>query len=315
MKSLDLMPDVYGDYARHSAIADHLELVARRGKPATMIGLETTLYDLDLVVTDKIKAVHMRTSAKKDTAQEKARKTAERVFQLFVERQRVLAKRYPYRTDGKRLEYESKNDTRRTYSAMLALSLAHAHRLKWPTKKPVPQVFEATLHEVADHQKVRIASIYPPLKTKAGTFEERLERAAKRLPGPARDFIYHKQAKDEDVDVVVHCLFRDNRPGNVVMAMQATVGTSDTWEKKSKEVMGGLYRKMFQLRLDPVFFLAIPHHVEPLHLELLHQRVDRVHIMDRLRIARLSGVVPSCASDAVALLGKMRSTVEAEVTK
>jgi hypothetical protein len=91
-------------------------------------------------------------------------------------------------------------------------------------------------------------------------------------------------AKDAGVDTLAGLTWADGRRGGQWLFIgQATVGQSGTWEGKLNEPVPAIWADYMQEPLEPAAFLAVPHHVEGDHLEVL-TKSRRGLVLDRLRI-------------------------------
>jgi hypothetical protein len=105
------------------------------------------------------------------------------------------------------------------------------------------------------------------------------------LRATAKTSVLSRGAQDEKVDTLAHLDLGDARHGRWTFIGQATISESDAWEAKAAEPKPKLWRKLIAETHEPAPFLAIPHHVEPKHLENLHEREEAI-VLDRLRLAR-----------------------------
>src|SRR5690606_3073803 len=133
----------------------------------------------------------------------------------------------------------SSSATHSIYSHILALTIAHAHRLQTAVRPA--EVFEEI---VAEYFKA-IGWSAAQVGKNRGSFSAALEEVGKatglRLAPSAAP--HSRRANDDKVDVLAHFNLGDNRSGRLTMIGQATVGRSSDWEKKSDEPSARIWGK------------------------------------------------------------------------
>lgn len=270
--------DAYGTDARPGALADHLEILAWHGRPARFASLGNMIED-----NRWDRKVGQPFTTGEDEPEEPD-DLVEQVRTALVERAAVLGDRYPFEITSWGLRSPS-GAPPTTYHALLAITATHAHGISAPSDPR--QVFEEV---VADYMRQlgllavdfgALRRSVPNIMTALGQLRPALE-----LSGPFGTPIYRKAAHDAGVDVVSHLWQRDHRPGRWLFLGQVTCGTSDTWSNKIGDPKVEAWRQWLGDILAPQAFLAVPHHVEVLHLGSLLQD-GRAMVLDRLRLARL----------------------------
>lgn len=280
MNILPLTPDIYGSYARFSAVADFLELHALR-TPRRYIRVPDLERRLD---TDSIRLNTPLVPTPTDAGQ-----AAGIVFSILEERVRILGAEYPFtvtRRDGLRARYKSVG----VYRVLLALTAAHAYRIRTLDPK---QLFESLVARALTTLGLRAATTGTSRRRRVGSFSTMLGTACSAIglvasPDAA---VISSAAQDEKVDTLAHLDLGDQRCGRWTFIGQATVAESTEWERKAAEPKPKLWRNLITDTHDPAPFLAVPHHVEPRHLENLHERAHAI-VLDRLRLA-LMKVAPT----------------------
>ena len=134
MPELEPNVDIYGAYARASAVADFVELLAlrrsrwSRSNVADYIGdaawgaklHETFLTPGDAAGVDNEEGEGLGTDAED---------AAERIFSLLARRQEYLGQRYPFRLAAYSGHLELLDDAASPYLVLLAITIAHAFRI------------------------------------------------------------------------------------------------------------------------------------------------------------------------------------------
>lgn len=287
--------DAYGRYARASNLADHLELLCLLGQGLNRKGLADVISDRAWIAKME-EHFDVPTPAPRgefeDPSEEEAAATADepgtvqadRVFDRLEERAELLGEHYPF-TIGEELRLRDGVDPRRSpYVALLAITLAHAHKLEVahaPTQL-LEEAVVATL-KLRGLEAVDVAAA----GRGGGGFEETAKQAAVAvgLRAAPETVITMVNANDEKVDSLAHLPWGDLRPGAWAFLGQATCGESDTWSKKMGEPSDETWRLMLKVGVMPFVFLAVPHHVELHHLAKMVQDKKRL-VLDRLRLAR-----------------------------
>jgi hypothetical protein len=296
-----LIPDVdaYGKYARVSAIADYVELLAIKGLPISPTLLADFISDNDWSLEELIRPAG---AAAAEPIAETAAEAADRVFLMINERIALLGNLYPFEIWKSHLRLKGASDLNTSaYAALLAITLVHAYRIPAPH---IPyQVFEETVAGIVVTRGLQTADV-GTVARRAASFETALDEVATRVGltafrAAAPTYLY---AQDERVDTLCHFSWGDNRPGAWTMVGQATCAKSEAWDKKISEPPAPTWEKLLGVGLRPRVFLAVPHHVGELMLEKLVS--DRKNlVLDRLRLVRFkNGVSQREAGIIVALL-------------
>lgn len=285
MTILKLERDAYGTYARHSAIADFLELAALAGTKIRQADV-ARVFERDGL--DLEPSVFERLVPGEDEA-DKYKHMARRVFDILEERARILRERYPLQLSGGSLTRR-----RRTrvglYVALLSMTTAHSHNLNTPHNPR--RVFEQIVARCLERSGLRTATMGTSV---AGAFSVRLDAAcaAVGLQAAPGAVIVSSAAQDEKVDTLVHLDLGCGRRGRWLAVGQATVGSSNSWVEKITEISTREWRLLTGDWLQPSAFLAVPHHVDRFHWDKLLQDHGRL-IFDRLRLT-ISGESPARA--------------------
>ncbi len=297
--------DLYGRYARFSAIADFLELLALGGAPTTEDQLAEHISDADWAVGELFLAEgETRPLARQ---REDAKDQARSVYSTLEERLEVLGDKWPFRFDGSRLVSLGREPRADPYVALLSITLTHAYDLAAPHAPEV--VFEDTVADVFGRRDLLVSN-FGRVARGAANFEQALAAAgtAVRLMPTPEAAVRKVGAQDEKVDTLCHMWWGDARPGLWCLIGQATCAKSEEWEKKIKEPAPNAWSKLLNVEPWPLPFLAIPHHVEGLHLAKLVQ--DSVGVVfDRLRLVNFKEGV---RADEATLID---SVMEAEIEK
>ena len=284
-------PDVYGQYARASLLADYVELLALKGQPVSRETVTDFLadnevgWDLDLIQAPG----NDRPGESTDDLAERVAVADERasiVFRQLDERRRVLANRYPFEIAGDRISIDQDVDPEsNAYVAVLALTIAHAFQVNSPSRPEY--LFEETVTNVL--QERGLASVgFAALRRKCGSFEETLTAACQEvgLVAAPDATARRMRAHDEGVDVLCHLAWEEDlRPGSWGFIGQVTVARSDSWDRKIKEPSPTPWARRIGTIIQPLPFLAVPHHVEHPMMERLTDEGPAV-VLDRLRLVR-----------------------------
>ena len=316
MRELEPNVDVYGTYARASAVADFVELLAlhelrpSRAAIADYIGdlswgakiHETFLTPEEIVGSDDDSGEGLGSDAEDAT---------ERVFTLLADRNASLGEQYPFRLDLDEGRLEVADSAPSPYLALLAITVAHAFKIGGG---PNPRtVFEDTVSQAlasAGHKSINFSR----LRKDHGSFGEALTAAGPYLglrPVP-RAAPVSGSAQDAGADVLAH-VSAGYIPGSSVGAWtlvgQVTCGQSDTWGKKLGEVEVPAWKARLGSVVPPQAFLAVPHHAEHRHLLTLVTNSEQM-VLDRLRLARMLNQV---SGDERAILDAVLNTPVANI--
>lgn len=296
MPVLSPNPQLYGKYARVSAIADYVELLSLKGQRIATANLADMIDDNDWDLEEPIR----RAGAQEpDNANESPGEAADRVFVHLKERMDLLEDGYPFELHHGRLRPKAGLLIETSpYVALLCITLAHAYKVESPH---IPyQVFEETVADVVGARGLLTADV-GNIGRRAGSFDDTLERAATtvRLRGSRAAAPTYEHAQDERIDTLCHLTWGDIRPGAWTLIGQVTCATSEQWDKKMQEPPAPTWAKLLGVGLRPLVFLAVPHHVGTPMLEKLVS--DREHlVLDRPRLARFKAGVSQPESDIVA---------------
>jgi hypothetical protein len=211
-------------------------------------------------------------------------KQANLVFDVLGERVDLLGDLYPFEISESVVLREDFNPRESPYVALLAITLAHAHKVAVehaPTRLLEEGVVLALRNRGLTTVDVAAAG------REAGGFAATARAAAGAVGLRAwpDEVITMVNANDEKVDCLGHLPWGDLRPGAWALLGQATCGESDTWPKKMAEPSVETWGLMLKVGVTPLAFLAVPHHVELHQLAKMVQDQKRL-VLDRIRIAR-----------------------------
>lgn len=291
-------PDIYGQHAARSALADFLEVMALRAPSLTESELADLLDDnhwrlknkryhlaeLDLSESLTDPEAEEGDTDGDDDIETNYEETARMVFELIDERRRILKTRYPFTIVAGRLRYQAGAD--RVYLFFLAISILHSRNLASPA--PAWEIFEGSVLTILKNEPLLAASISAHRRDGLGFSDALIKAAADiELIGRPDQLTYSVAAHDEGSDVIANYWWRDDRPGHWVLVGQATcVKDSLRWKPKMQELSGTSYwaKGLGVINQSAVCgFLAVPYHVEPDHFEYLVNRCDGF-VLDRLRL-------------------------------
>lgn len=278
MTTLKLRRDAYGPYARHSAIADFLEVAALRGRHVHEVDVARSLEQDNIYV---LPSAFDRPVPGEDDF-DRYRHSARRIFDLLSERERTLRGLYPLIIADHTLR-SRRGRHQGIYKALLAMSVLHAYDID-PAPHDPRTSFERVVARCLRRNGFRAATTGTAGSAGLG-FSERLTRACSEvgLVANAAGAIISKYAKDENVDTLAHFDFHDDRPGRWTAIGQCTVASSDQWDKKICEPSPSTWRSLIAEAIHPTAFLAVPHHVERAYWNKLLEDRERL-IFDRLRL-------------------------------
>jgi hypothetical protein len=274
MKALSFAPEIYGRYARFSAVADFMELCAlsKNNQYVRVSDLERAL--------DK---EGIKLSSPLGPRAQDAQQSASIVFGLLQERSRILCDLYPFKADRQE-GLIAHDESVGIYRLMLALSTAHAYSVD---NCDARRMFEQVVPRSIQMLGLRSTTTGTSRRRSGGGFSAMLESACSDvgLEASVDGLTISEGAKDEKVDTLAHLDFGDGRCGKWTFIGQSTVAESGEWEEKASEPKTKLWRPLISETHEPSSFLAVPHHVELSHLRNLHERCDAV-VLDRLRLSR-----------------------------
>lgn len=302
--------DIYGTYARASAVADFVELASLQGFVWTKAKLADYINDLSW--GSKIHENFLVPNGTTDSVDEEGEglgsdgaEAADRIFSLFVDRHTHLDNRYPFRlvSHGEQLEVLHKEPS--PYLALLAITIAHSFRMD-VVKKP-HDVFEDTVHQAfvaAGHTSINFAQF----RKSYSTFAQALTAAgpALNLRTTPMEAAISASAQDAGGDVLAHINAGYSSNGGVgawTLVGQVTCGQSDTWKSKLGEVDEPAWKLRLGSVLRPQAFLAVPHHAERNHLRTLVTNTEQM-VLDRLRLTMM---LMSVSDDEQAILDHVLS--------
>ena len=291
----NLNPDIYGQYARASLLADYIELIALQGQPvrrstvADYLSKTDDIWDLGLIRSNE--SGPLDEESRELSKQDKARANARTVFRQMDERHYILADRYPFEISGDIVSLGSSVDREsHPYVAVLALTVAHAFKVcSAGRSRALFDLFERTVASVLHARGLPTVGL-AAVRRGGGvsSFEDALRAACERIGLKAAPDAAPTLAKahDEGVDVLCHLGWEEDiRPGTWGFIGQVTVGRSDSWRTKIKDPSPATWALLTGTWVPPMPFLAVPHHVERPMMEKL--TVDgQAIVLDRLRLVR-----------------------------
>jgi hypothetical protein len=269
--------DWYGRYGTASAIADYLEI-------ASIAGIRLTRAEVVDLIDDsgwsrRVTREHYTSIGEDDADEEEARDIADRIFNVFGERQVVLGLGYPFTIDENgRLSFTG--DRSHPYVALLAITVAHAANLDIPLD--VTQVFEDTVCDILRSRGWKAVNF--GRATRDSGFEQGLlaagvELALQGYPDAQRNMY----AQDERVDTIGHYPWCTRSSGRWLVIGQVTCAQSNEWRKKLQEPSPSNWQLRLGEIVEPSVFLAVPHHVENRFRTYLMSDCKR-YILDRLSL-------------------------------
>lgn len=213
---------------------------------------------------------------------------ANRVFDILDERADQLEGLYPFTVEDEVTVRDDVDPRQSPYVVLLAITLAHAHDVALEGD-PTHVLEDAVTAALAARGllAVNVGAIGRQVKSEGLGFAETVDRCGKAAalqPSPDRA-ITLKYANEEGLDALGHLPWGDKRSGAWVFIGQATCGKSDGWSGKILQAKGHTWKLLLNVGVLPLAFLAVPHHVEPLHFGKLVQDSQNL-VLDRLRLAR-----------------------------
>ncbi len=286
----------YGTYARRSAIADYLELLAISGRTLTVEELADRIRDNKWarILGDRIdkplepEEDDEQIAAEIDLAEDRARD----VLSVVAERQEFAQPQYPFAVDGLgRLTFMSEDQpSGLPYIRLLCITVAHATKVALQPR--AHEVFE--LMVTGAFLKMGLATVGIGAESRAGgVWTEVLTRSCDRVglnayPERALAKVF---ANDEGADILSNVWSGDRRSGGLQLVGQVTCARSDEWDKKIQEPAPLQWRDWLGGMRQPSVYLAVPHHVEELTRCYLVSKRDR-DIVDRLRLTPMLTAEP-----------------------
>lgn len=292
--------DAYGKYARSSALADFLELRALAEKGITQADLQDWFRDSNLELEELILTPGESAEEpdlgldEKQTKELQIERDAAKVFAIISERSRLLKDNYPFELDAHgKLKAKTKTCP---YLAILAITTAHAYSIA--TENDPKQVFEDTVSNIFSGHWKKLN--FGKLCRDKRDFAEAIEAASTEFgfPMDAGAPARHRYTFDMKLDTLCYHSWLDNRPGKWALLGQVTCGRSETWEAKAMEPKSNPWAKVIGDEIEPIAFLAVPHHVEPRHLFELVQNTQRM-VLDRIRIANFKTEVTEAEANVL----------------
>ena len=284
-------PDTYGPYARASLLADYMELLAlkgqsvRRATVADFLADSGSEWDLELIqpLTNDLPDEQLNDLSERLAV---ADDRASIAFRQLEERRHILEAQYPFNIADDAVSLGPDVDREaNAYVAVLALTIAHAFHVVSPSRPEV--LFEQTVTGVLRERGLSSAG-FAAIRRACGSFEAALTTACARIGLKAAPYAASRRARahDEGVDVLCHLGWEEDlRPGSWGFIGQVTVARSDSWDRKIKEPSPNSWARRIGTWVQPLPFLAVPHHVERPMMEKLTEDGQAV-VLDRLRLVR-----------------------------
>jgi hypothetical protein len=202
---------------------------------------------------------------------------------------------YPFSPDpvgsGVRLDPDQ---THATYAFLLLVSGSPSMREE-SRHREVDEAFDRLIAETlkaylgSGCRVVRFGS--PPSNGRPTNFRDAIPWLAKQLGLPTGHAPARSHSGDGGVDVVAWLPFPDTHLGFLVVLAQCTIKLK--WSKKGHDIIADVWRGYIDFGKDPVSCLAVPFAIplgDPRWDEL--RRATTV-VLDRLRVARLTTVLPA----------------------
>lgn len=275
--------DAYGSYARHSALADYLEVAVILGRRVTKASLARAIEDNGWAQLPR-RQFQTLTNINDDPDA-----WADSTFSLLRQRRRILKLEYPFDVSQQSL---SRNAPRGLhdygYLVLLAIAVLHAWQIEPVSNLRLPDMLEALVARALEARGLTVVQMGVHDRDKK-SFVEAVVLGGQRLglepmtdPRPKK-----ASAKDAGIDTLAGLTWEDGRQaGQWLFIGQATIGQSGTWERKLLEPAPDLWAGYMREPLVPLAFLAVPHHVDDEHLEFLTEARRRL-VLDRLRLSSL----------------------------
>ena len=271
-------------------LADYVELLALNGRPVRRATVADFVADNDwnfelIQPADADQHAYDEVDGLPEQL-DAAHEAAAVVFQQIYERRDPLPGHYPFEiTDDVVSLAQDVAVEASGYVAVLALTIGHAFNVT--LLHPADQMFESLVTRVLQERGLSSAGLAAHRRN-SGSFEVALRQACQEVGLKAAPNAVSRriQAHDEGVDVLGHIGWDSNlRPGTWAFIGQATVGRSDSWDRKIMEPRPEPWKMRLGTWVLPVPFLAVPHHVERRMMEKLTTDSQAV-VLDRLRLAK-----------------------------
>ena len=282
-----IIPDVdaYGTYVRESALADILELQAIN-KPLSISKAQLTDFIFDSgwnrLLGDPI--LSPDDDEPKGHAEEfdESDESAQRVFDLILERIDLLGPKYPFQLNGERLEFV--NDITNSYLLLLSITISHAYEVHVPGVIP-HNIFEDLVEACFKHKGFLAANL-ARIRRDSSNFKEAVRKLGPILcisPTPELGTA-RRRAHDEGVDIIGHLSWDDDRQIHWIFLVQATCGKSNCWRTKLAQPSPNMWKNLLGLRVSPIAMLAVPHHIPSGMIALLTEDKPERFLLDRIRL-------------------------------
>jgi len=287
---MELDINLYGPYARGSALADFLELLALQGEVPTKQMLGDAIRRNSWTTLPRQLFTSIGSQIEEITSDDDA-EWADWTFTALRERAQNLGDRYPFHVGPDALSLRAGVDPFADYVRLLAITTAHSRRYKsGPDPRTLFELMTVACLKNAGFESYGMGTA----TTKGSDFPTSLASAgqalgfnASKTPEPR-----HVYAKDAGVDAIGTFSWGDQRSGHMFWLAQATCGSSVYWERKIREPRTHHWMSYLSEDLEPLAILAVPHHVEHDHFNFLLE--PKATVMDRLRmVGRLDPIQPA----------------------
>lgn len=293
MSGLPARADAYGNLARHSALADWLEVAALSGLRVSRADLQDIILDsnwgrkdFDLLIADEEYYESEQTPV---AAEDKAREISISAFDVLRERSLSLGRLYPFDQASGFLRVAGSLNSH--YLALLSIAVVHAWADYFDPCLDPEAVLEREVAASLEAHGYRVCD-FGKIARGASSFGMALVESGKKLGFAvnSKPLGVSKYAQDGGVDTIATYPWRDGRPGRVMLLGQATCGSSQTWEGKMGEPKSRRWTNFLLEPTEAICFLAVPHHVMKTHLLALLHADSRCLVIDRLRLVGEGGL-------------------------
>lgn len=283
--------DVYGSLSRGSALADFLEVAALRG-------ISWNRAQIDDVISERYSR-YKGILVDPDDDEDGRENLTDTAFECISERHRILGSLYPFEIVRSTLVLRQGFDVSSSpYVGILAITVSHAFML--PMTSDVKQLFEEVVTRAMASFGMVTGNFGQINRDNGNGFAQSIDQLSGtiNIKMDSRKYTRHRAANDENVDVLAHIDWEDRRAARWVIIGQVTVGKSDSWEAKMVEPKTPHWADMMANMIEPLAFLAVPHHVERRTYVNLTSGAHRA-ILDRPRLAKRVPYDPLLFSEAI----------------
>ncbi|MFF5625299.1 hypothetical protein ACFY5A_08005 [Microbacterium sp. NPDC012755] len=287
MAKIEPQLDKYGTLARASFLADYLEVVALRDKRVKLSSLR------DLVAETYTRVAPILRPGGEDTVDDQGNPEApwtpadlaDEAWTSILERADSLGDKYPFTIHRQVLKRaEGLNPLDSAYVSLLAITMSHAFKISTPGS--VEHLLEEVVGDSLENVGLRVGRVGPLSRANGYDFVRTMNALGQELSIPINPnaTTRRQNANDEDVDIVAHLDWGVPRHGRWLFIGQVTCAVSDSWRYKAQEPVTNDWQKFFGEVVEPVPFLAIPHHAD--HETFKYVTSIEVNILDRTRLVQ-----------------------------